>query len=376
MSFPAAENVTAPLLHGEVVYFYAFDFAYDMQRAPLHALLGCPLEPFAVDARKRVPRGQVFYRPLMARLPALELQVRGQPVRLEPAVKVLPIGALSVTVRAPVTAQSVADCAAWHGLTFDDGTTLDQWVLETVEQARAELADRAIRPHERLPEAESYTVFCLDAASPGLGAEAAAWLENNRTAVAGLLMREADAALLSSQEVTESTGRWLSYYRHDLTVVDWDAALVIDRPDEFDETLYIMELANVQLEELEAYDAYIDEALERAYRDLNAPRGQRRRHVLREVKELRIDLARFSDELSNITKFFGEWHLARVYETTARLFHLADWHRAIDEKLSTLDSLYDMLKQDQNHRTMVWLEGAIVLMFIIDLVLILVGMAQ
>ena len=117
-----------------------------------------------------------------------------------------------------------------------------------------------------------------------------------------------------------------------------------------------MELANVQLEELEAYDVFIDEALERAYRDLSSPRSPRRGGILRELKTLRIDLARFSEELSNITKFFGEWHLARVYENTARLFHLADWHRAIDEKLKTLDSLYEMLKQDRDQRLMVWLE--------------------
>jgi len=365
-----------PQLRGEAVYFYAFDLAYDMQRAPLTALLGCPLEPFQVDARKRVPHGRVFYRPLMARLPEWELTVRGQRLKLQPSIKVLPIGALSVTVRAPLAAHSPGECGAWHHLKFDDGTSLDQWIRATVEKARAELAAHAIRPHERLPEPESYTVFCLDSTSPGIGADAAVWMESQRAEIAALLAKEGEAGVLSAQEVTESTSRWLSYYRHDLVLADWDAAVLVDHPRDFEETLYVMELANVQLEELEAYDAFIDEALERAYRDLNSPAKERRRHVLREVKELRIDLARFSDELSNITKFFGEWHLARVYETVARIFHLADWHRGIDEKLRTLDSLYDMLKQDQNHRIMVWLEAAIVVMFIIDLVLLFMGLAK
>jgi len=137
-----------------------------------------------------------------------------------------------------------------------------------------------------------------------------------------------------------------------------------------------MELANVQLEELEAYDTFIDDALERAYRDLRGPRAAKRGGVLHELKELRIDLSRFSDELSNITKFFGEWHLARVYENTARVFHLADWHRAIDEKLKTLDSLYEMLKQDQNHRIMLWLETGIVLLFVIDVIMLFAGLAK
>lgn len=376
MNSPASSGTDAPLLRGEVVYFFAFDFAYDMLRGPVASLLGYPLEQFQVDARKRMPRGQVFYRPLVARLPAVERMVRGQSVSLRVAMKVLGIGAISVTVRVPLAAGSVEECTAWHDLTFDDGTTLEQLVQGMVEKARVELAPHAIRPHERLPEAESYTVFCVDTESRGIGGESASWLEANRTTVAAMLTCEMDPGLLSNQEVTESTSRWLSYYRHDLVVVDWDAALLIDRPADFEETLYVMELANVQLEELEAYDAFIDEALERAYRDLSTRGRERRRHVLHDLKELRMDLSRFADELSNITKFFGEWHLARVYETVARVFHLGDWHRAIDEKLRTLDSLYDTLKQDQNHRVMLWLEASIVVMFIIDLVLIFMGMAK
>ena len=68
---------------------------------------------------------------------------------------------------------------------------------------------------------------------------------------------------------------------------------------------------------------------------------------------MRIDLARLSDELSNITKFFGDWHLARIYQGLAARFHLGDWHRTIDEKLKTLDDLYQLLRADQNNRTMI-----------------------
>ena len=376
MTAPVVPESASAAIHGEVVYFYAFDFAYDMQRTALESLLGQRVELFQIDARKRGPRGQVFYRPFMARLPEMRRRVGGRETTLHAAIKVLPIGALSVMVRVPLVAASFNDLHRWHDLSFDDGGTLEKWVIETVEKARAELAPHAVRPHAILPEGEFYTVFCLDAASPGIGAPAATWLETHRQDVAGLLTKEAGPAALSDQEIAESTGRWLSYYRYDLVVSDWDASLVIDRPPDFDETLYIMELANVQLEELEAYDVFVDESLERAYRDLSSLRSPRRRGILRELKALRIDLSRFSEELSNITKFFGEWHLARVYENTARLFHLADWHRAIDEKLRTLDSLYEMIKQDQNHRLMVWLEASIVLLFIVDLILIFLGLAK
>src|ERR1019366_7700687 len=97
---------------------------------------------------------------------------------------------------------------------------------------------------------------------------------------------------------------------------------------------------------------------------------RRRSSVLKEVKELRIDLARLSDELSNITKFFGDWHLARVYESVSARFHLGDWHRAVDEKLKTLHDLYQVLNHDQNNQWMLLLEVMIVLLFVIHLVML------
>jgi hypothetical protein len=363
-------------LEGVVVYFYAFDFAYDMQQRVVATLLGQRLEPFQIDPRKRSPRGQNFYRPLMATLPPLERRVAGKLVRFEVAVKLLPIGALSFTVKAAFQADGILQLAHWHDLGFDEGGTLVSWVKQIAESARQELIPLAIRPHPQLPEGEFYTVFCLQADSLELKLEAADWLAANRAGIAAVLTNERGPHRLSAQEIDGSTSHTLSYYQHDLVVVDWDCALVIDHPSDFPETLYVLELANVQLEELEAYDTVMDAALERAYRDLSVPRRSTRSSVLHELKELRMDLARFSDDLQNITKFFGEWHLARVYEHTSRIFHLTDWHRAIDEKLQTLDSLYEMLKQDQNHRVMLWMEAAIVLMFVLDLVMIFWGLGK
>ena len=94
----------------------------------------------------------------------------------------------------------------------------------------------------------------------------------------------------------------------------------------------------------------------------------------KELREIRVDLARLSDELSNITKFFGDWHLARIYQGVSARFHLADWHRTIDEKLKTLDDLYQLLTAERNNRWMLILEMSIVLMFLIDLIILAIGL--
>jgi len=275
----------------------------------------------------------------------------------------------------PFQVEHVEDLVVYHDLQFSNGS-LNEEVRRLAEEVRQELAPHYIRPVANLADEEAYTVFCLDSplrTDDGTVISAENWLRAHRRSVASLLTQEPDLDHLSKQEADESTGRFLSYYEHDLVVVDWDAALLLDQRENFDETLYVMELANLQLAELEAYDRLLDDSLERAYRDLNNRSLRRRTSIMKELREIRIDLARFNDELSNITKFFGDWHLARIYENISARFHLADWHRTIDDKLQTLDDLYQLLNHDQTNRWMLMLELTIVLLFIIDLIILFFG---
>ncbi|HEY8747241.1 MAG TPA: hypothetical protein VIM11_04655, partial [Tepidisphaeraceae bacterium] len=67
------------------------------------------------------------------------------------------------------------------------------------------------------------------------------------------------------------------------------------------------------------------------------------------------------------------WHSARIYQSLSTRFHLTDWHKTIDEKLKTLDDLYQLLGAEQNNRWMLILEISIVLLFIVDLVMLAMG---
>lgn len=365
--------VEAARLVGEVVYLYAFDIAYDMSRRPIRELLGQPVAQFVPDASKRSPRQSYSYRPQMVRLPPVErLGPRGA-VRIERQIKLLPVGAISITVRIPFSVEKIEDLVCFHDLRFTDGSWLYDEVRDLAEQVRRELAPVLIRPAAAVGDEEAYTVFCFNAPlrdRDGRALSAADWFASNRRAIASLLVEEPDQKQISEQEAAESSDKHFSYYDADIVVIDWDAAVIVDEPRYFDEVLYVMELANLQLAELEAYDRMLDDAVERAYRDVAVRRWRTLRltRTQREFREIRIDLARMQDELSNATKFFGEWHLARIYQGMAARFHLQDWHRTVDEKLKTLDDLYQILGQDLVNRWMVILEASIVALFVLDIV--------
>src|SRR5438552_5999510 len=131
-----APTVSVAKLSGEVVYMYDLDVAYEMIRTPVKELLGQPVAQFVVDASKRSPRQLFFYRPQMVRLPPIEKIGPRGPVRLEQTVKLLPVGAISITVRVAFEVEKIEDLVAYHDLRFSDGSYLYDQVRDLGEQVR------------------------------------------------------------------------------------------------------------------------------------------------------------------------------------------------------------------------------------------------
>jgi hypothetical protein len=357
---------------GWISYIVAYDLAYDMKREPLRELLGCRVEEYTIGTDKRNPRTLFFFRPQTIRLPAIEAAVFGQRVPVQRSVKLFNVGAISIEVRIPFQADRFEDLVRYHDIEMD-GERLTRKIDALAEDIRAELSPHCIRPLERLREGEAYTVFCLDRTPGGDGNEddAEDWLARNQRKVAGVLMEEDDITHLSDQESEDTIGHYISYYDRDLIVVDWDAALVIGQGDSLNDVLHIMEVGHVQMAELKEYDQILDAALEASYRDVTRRSPRARGGVRRNLREIRIDLVRLNDELMNITKFFGDWHLARVYQLLSDRLSLNDWRGVIADKLKTLGNLYDLLQQDRMNFWMMVLEATIVLLFIIDVIIIL-----
>ncbi len=353
---------------GEAVYLFAFDIAYEL-RGPFPARLhGEELEDFQMDASRRRPRGFVFSQTKLLRLPPQERMGPHGAVHVETTVKIHSVGALSIAIRVPFALDELAELGSYHDLAFADGLLAEE-ARAVAESVTHELRPWAVRPKETVRSDEAYTVFCLRP-PPVVGFNALRWLAEHRETVAAVLTQELPGRL-AEQEMLESTSRALSYYVGDLAVIDWDAALLITDAADAREMLHALELANLQLAELEAYDALLDAVIDRSYRDIGAYR--RRGAVLRELRELQIDLTRFHDELANITKFFGDWHLARIYEGVAARFHIDSWHRSVDGKLRTLGEMHQLLKDERSTRWMMILEVTIVVLLVVEILFALLG---
>ena len=248
-------------MQGEVVYLYAFDVANEIATASVKEILGQPPTPLDIRSDSTYPKDVPLYKPLSVSLPAFQSQLGG-PVRI--VVHVFDVGVVNVSMRVAFDVPALADLIPYHNPLLASGESFDQAAHRICIDVCRSLRGHLVRGGEpTLPEA--YTIFCLT--DLGSETDAGAWFARERRSVAGLLT-ETPPDRLSDAQVDETLRIARSFARGDLAIIDWDASLVIDSDGYVEDVLYVLELANLQLEEFRVMDRRLDGYLERAYQDV------------------------------------------------------------------------------------------------------------
>jgi len=359
------------MMKGEVVYLYAFDVANEIITPRVQEILSEKPFPFEIRQDRTLPKDMPLYRPLAIEPPALKPLLYDSPVGL--LIRIYDVGVVTVMMRVAFRTEDLGGLMRFHNPTLDNGVALDKVAVDFCMKVCDSLKDSIIGRTTSVPIPEAYTVFCFT--DVGGATDVNSWLSGQRREVAGLLT-ETEPENLSEQQVDEVLRIQRSFEKMDLAVIDWDAALVVDLRGYVDDVLYALELANLQLEEFRVMDQRLDRYLDKAYEDLErrnwAVFGAANK-TLRHLRRFRVDVAKLTDEVTHITKFFGDWHLARVYLGARDRFYLDQWRASVEQRLAQLDKLYSVVHAEVNEQRMLWLEIIIVIFFAFDLAIMLWG---
>jgi hypothetical protein len=353
---------------GEVVSLFAFDVANEIVPNKIGKILGKAPELHDIRRDHTVPRDIPIHRPLSVE-PGVMFSCDGQRVRVQ--VRAFDVGVVSVVLRVAFQKETLGELKPFHRAVLSDGRDFGAAAKEICERVVRDLGP-AIPVPSPISEPEAYTVFCVTAID-GV-ADASAWLDERRADVAGLLS-DMDARVLAGSQVEEVFRHRQSFEKTDSVVVDWDSALVLDLAGYVDDVLYVLELANLQLEEFRVMDDQLDKQLDKAYALVETSPGfwiGTPSKLLRQLRSLTVDFTKLADEVSHITKFLGDWYLARVYLSARERFHLEQWRSSVEQRLQQLDDLYSVVRAEVNERRMLWLEVIIVVFFAIDIALIFI----
>ncbi len=214
---------------------------------------------------------------------------------------------------------------------------------------------------------EDYLIFQFE----GVDLLPSLWTERAGQ-VARLLRSEKDP--LSEQEIAEAMSARVSFGDADVVLVDWNAALQVDR--EPDDVQAVLEFANLQLLEMRFLDSALDRALDRSYEVIQAERswttlrrGKHAREALGRVGRFQVDGAILFERVSNALKLLGDQYLARVYRAASQRFRLGEWNAGILRKLETIESIYQKVHDRSSGIRMEALEWIVIALIAIEVLL-------
>jgi len=235
-----------------------------------------------------------------------------------------------------------------------------------IDEVLLRIGNAAAQP-QVAPVVEDYVVFHIEALSPPF--ESRHLRDHYGRQIAQIL--RAEKRPLSDQEVEDALSATLSYGVDDLVVVDWNAALLVDR--EGDDIREVLQFANVELLEMRHLDQRLSWALDRSYETLlKRPAGFRRKlgrygAELRAIGEWQVDNATLFEGVNNALKLLGDQYLARAYRLVSRRFRLDEWDAGILRKLQTLESIYQTVSDQATTRRMEVLEWVIIVLFVVSI---------
>lgn len=343
--------------------FVSFDWGETIDLDRVKALQDAELH--ALPRRRRTPSSFNFYpAPIRIRLSKIPLVLPelGE-CQAEAIATLFDFGAVSLDLNVPYNLDSVS-------LVRLAGWLADP--AQVVSVARTALLPifQRLKPAIREPLwleniVEEYFVFQM---TPG-ACSGKDWLQQNNDWLGNVLRLESHT--LSEEEIGEAQRLKISYTPEDLFLPDWGAAVLID--NDCEETLQVIEFANLQLLELRHIDDRLDALLVEAEKQISA---KNRRYFAwhgptqtqRLLGEISMEAATLFERSTNALKLVGDTYLARVYRLLAERFRLSTWEAGIQRKLDTVEGIYEIVTDQAEAARSTALEIIIIVLIAVEVV--------
>lgn len=352
---------------GSVHIYRVFDIAEEIDLRKLDDIILSEKNSLGRLKISRNPREWIVMRNAPVHFTAGEvtLQLFGQPVRADILGKVWDYGVISIQFVIPIPSKTTWDELIEVSATLDKDQSIDQIARSKATLITETIQTSLMDPHH-WEEFEDYTIFFFEE------------LEGIKNA--NDLLHQADAAKLivaenqvelaeqSKKSILEST---LQYSEQDLTIIDWNAAIVVE-PSGRKEIPEVIEFALTHMMEMRYYDALLDHHLSTLYDAVEESRtryfSNRFSDLSREASARYIEFSEFIERVDNSFKVVGDFYLAKIFRTAGEEFRIPEWESNIMRKMKLLANLSELLQGELNVNRSLWLEITIVVLILFEII--------
>ncbi|GAB4504551.1 MAG: hypothetical protein Fur0043_15450 [Anaerolineales bacterium] len=191
---------------------------------------------------------------------------------------------------------------------------------------------------------EEYIVLLI-----ALATDTDAFVEANARQLAHFIRTQREP--LDDAEVQDILVSRVRYSRNDLTIVDWDGAIILTPEGDFQSDIELLKIGNYQL----LHYRMLDQKLSDSLRDIAeqfrhnprralGPVTARRR--IRRIVQHRLELMLDFDQTDQNLLLIGDWYTAKLYEIIREELYLDHWKEAVRAKLDNLEGIIATIQEN------------------------------
>lgn len=275
-------------------------------------------------------------------------------------------GAISICLQVPFSGK--LDHLLRLSQTLYDNSELIQLARSLVQNLVNEMGP-AISKVKVSDHVEDYYVFQIEKLEPSVSVDT---LLNDYPDVLSCLLR-GDPVLLSQEEVSDILFHRVSYGQNDVTLVDWDTAIIYGQ--EMEDVCTVLEYTNVFLNEFLFLEGEINKALNEFYDYFSLSNSfswwpTKSRHTqLRKISQFQLDSDFLLESVTNAMKLFDDVFLARLYKLSYERLKLNTWENSIERKMQTVESIYQKFSDAESTRRLEILEWVIIILIAVSILI-------
>ncbi len=189
---------------------------------------------------------------------------------------------------------------------------------------------------------EEYSILLVQNAKP----TPEKWLEKNSVALATFIRSQKES--LDKAEIDEILMSRTHYSAKEMTVVDWEGAIIIAPNADFQSDIALLKIGNYQLIRYRMLDKSIELMLDRISETFfqNKKRPRPTRGMIRQIAEHKLEMMLSFERAEQNMLLIGDWYTADLYEAIQDQFYLKDWKENVKSKLDSLEGIVQTIKDN------------------------------
>ena len=235
------------------------------------------------------------------------------------------------------------DCAQMIECRYQISDPFAAPVLQTRTNLQNVLQSRYIpEQHRRSGLFEEYWILLVKDSSPAPDP----WIEKNALGLANFIRSQRD--VFDTEEMREILGSRARYSADELTLIDWEGAVIIAPQADFRSDIALLKIGNYQLLRYRMLDQSIEDLLDKISESFfqKSRRPRATRGLIRQLAEHRLEIMLDFERAEQSLLLIGDWYTAKLYEIIHNELYLNDWKQTVRDKLDRLENIVQTIKDN------------------------------